>query len=59
LIIISRFSFSRSREVSDDNLNLSNLDSEGRKVIEIANADDDDSVMMIKINRDEIDIKNK
>jgi hypothetical protein len=59
LIIISRFSFSRSREISDDSLNLSNFDSEERKMIEIASADDDDFVMMIKINRDEINIKNK
>ncbi len=28
-------------------------------MIEIASADDDDFVMMIKINRDEINIKNK
>ncbi len=60
LIIINLFSFSRSREVSDDNLNLSNLDSEERKVIELASADDDDdSVIMIKIDRDEICFKNE
>ncbi len=58
-MIISFFSFSQSRKISDDNLKWSKFDFEKRKMIEVINVNVDEFVIMIKIDENVINIKNK